>query len=436
MRRKLTRPFVLTAIIALLALTQSSSLLLKAQGSVEIRIFGLVNNPLDLTRAELFSLPMVSEIATLKCVFGTPTATFNWTGIPLFHLLTLAQVKPEALEVVFRASDGFSSSLFIGDALEPYVILALRANGTLLSEVEWIAENVQGGYRMVVPCKYGFKWVTYVKEIEVVDYDYNGTYETPPPEGFFGYTEEQAKIPDCAPPPINPPLEEFNLSFGMRTFQVRTFTNATITASSFNYSRKEMDLNVTVPAGTTGFSNFIMPQNFLKGPYSILLDGDIIDSIEGDASGLSLLYLIFPEGSYTLKIVGTEFFGAIPDIVVEYDQTIIVDETVTFDARQSVDDGQIMSYAWDFGDGSSGTGPIVTHSYSEEGMYQIVLNVTDNDDLSSSKVLIVTVQKQPQYIPLILRVLLATTLSLLILMFIILMLRRKPKSLTLKDTAK
>lgn len=107
------------------------------QGTTDgIRVFGLVNSPLNLTYDELRSFPMVSEVAELKCVYGSPDVTYNWTGIPLFYLLTLAQVKPEAYKVVTRGSDGFSSDLLIEDALKPTTILALGTNGTDLPEIK------------------------------------------------------------------------------------------------------------------------------------------------------------------------------------------------------------------------------------------------------------------------------------------------------------
>jgi PKD repeat protein len=51
----------------------------------------------------------------------------------------------------------------------------------------------------------------------------------------------------------------------------------------------------------------------------------------------------------------------------------------TLDATGSTDsDGSIASYAWTFGDGTSGTGATVTHAYGAAGTYSIGLTVTDN----------------------------------------------------------
>jgi len=53
--------------------------------------------------------------------------------------------------------------------------------------------------------------------------------------------------------------------------------------------------------------------------------------------------------------------------------------TVTFDGSASTDaDGAIVAYAWSFGDGSSGSGQLVQHQYTEPGEYVVTLTVTDD----------------------------------------------------------
>ena len=53
--------------------------------------------------------------------------------------------------------------------------------------------------------------------------------------------------------------------------------------------------------------------------------------------------------------------------------------TVVFDASGSSDpDGDVASYQWDFGDGSSGVGVTTQHTFSEARTYRITLTVTDS----------------------------------------------------------
>lgn len=66
----------------------------------------------------------------------------------------------------------------------------------------------------------------------------------------------------------------------------------------------------------------------------------------------------------------------------------IVGENVTFDASASYDPdgGNIVDYAWDFNDTTSGTGMIVNHTFNEPSRsgplvpYNVTLTVTDDDD--------------------------------------------------------
>jgi hypothetical protein len=51
----------------------------------------------------------------------------------------------------------------------------------------------------------------------------------------------------------------------------------------------------------------------------------------------------------------------------------------SFDGSASFDpDGQIASYAWDFGDGDSSTDATPQHTYGQAGTYSFTLTVTDN----------------------------------------------------------
>ena len=78
-------------------------------------------------------------------------------------------------------------------------------------------------------------------------------------------------------------------------------------------------------------------------------------------------------------------------------QNPLVGEEVVFNASKSYDDGEIISYVWDFGDGESGRGVVVTHAYTQPGTYRVKLTVADNDGLLSSISKNVTV-REPEVI--------------------------------------
>jgi DNA/RNA endonuclease G (NUC1)/PKD repeat protein len=59
--------------------------------------------------------------------------------------------------------------------------------------------------------------------------------------------------------------------------------------------------------------------------------------------------------------------------------------SIAMSAAASLDpNGTVVSYAWNFGDGTTGTGSSVTHTYARGGVYTITITVTDNDNLSDT----------------------------------------------------
>ncbi len=79
------------------------------------------------------------------------------------------------------------------------------------------------------------------------------------------------------------------------------------------------------------------------------------------------------------------------------DWTVQEGDSVDFDASDSYDndfnDG-IAAYSWDFGDGSTGSGVVVTHAYQAAGSYTAILTVTDNGGLTDTDTAIVTVTEE------------------------------------------
>ena len=72
-----------------------------------------------------------------------------------------------------------------------------------------------------------------------------------------------------------------------------------------------------------------------------------------------------------------------------------VNNTITFDASESYDnDGTIIRYEWDFGDGNTAEGKTVTHTYIEENEYIVTLTVTDNLGAQTTKTTTATILSQ------------------------------------------
>jgi len=101
-------------------------------------------------------------------------------------------------------------------------------------------------------------------------------------------------------------------------------------------------------------------------------------------------------GTYTVKLTVTDEHGGTdtttrritvvarpPQATFAYEphtqeQHLLVNKEVTFDGSESrAPDGDIVRYAWDFGDGHTAEGERVTHTYTEPGAYTVKLTVWD-----------------------------------------------------------
>ncbi len=126
------------------------------------------------------------------------------------------------------------------------------------------------------------------------------------------------------------------------------------------------------------------------------------------ATGAAPSHAYGTAGSYTATVTVTDNEGATGTTMVTITvqdavpivsasatpSTANLGETVTFTATASVAGGTIVSYAWTFGDGASGTGATVTHAYASPGTMAATVTVTS--DLPTTATASVTVEVQNQ----------------------------------------
>ena len=149
-----------------------------------IQITGLVERPYNITYDELTALPSRNVTAVLYCVDNAnrPRKNGTWTGVPLKLLIERVRPREDAFKVALYASDGYTTDLFTQWAMEDDdIIVAYAFNGEPITP------------RLVVPGRWGYKWIKYLTKIELVNYNFMGTWES------AGYPDD-ALIPDGSSP--------------------------------------------------------------------------------------------------------------------------------------------------------------------------------------------------------------------------------------------
>lgn len=137
------------------------------EAEVSITIAGLVDKQIVVNLNDLKERQSVTVTAELICVDGISSGTHNWTGVRLKDLLSEAGVQAKVIKVAFTASDHYTSDLTLEDAMGDDVIIAYLQDGSPIAEKT----------KLVVPGKWGYKWVSDLVKIELVDYDFMGKYE-------------------------------------------------------------------------------------------------------------------------------------------------------------------------------------------------------------------------------------------------------------------
>jgi microbial collagenase len=83
--------------------------------------------------------------------------------------------------------------------------------------------------------------------------------------------------------------------------------------------------------------------------------------------------------------IGQPTQQATPQAVIRTSRTGSVNQPNTFNASDSsANAGYIVTYKWNFGDGSTGTDAGVSHTYTKAGHYRVTLTIIDSNNASAT----------------------------------------------------
>lgn len=128
-----------------------------------LAITGLVDTPLELTYDQVITEREAFEkVVTLNCVEGW-SVDILWEGVKVADLLAQAGADPDARVIIFRAYDGYSTSLPADFIRDNELLMAYKMNGVELPPERGFP------FQLVAEEKWGYKWAKWITEIEVSD---------------------------------------------------------------------------------------------------------------------------------------------------------------------------------------------------------------------------------------------------------------------------
>lgn len=136
-----------------------------------LSVQGELERPVVLTLEHLREHSTVEIEADFHAADGWSVRGLNWRGVRLADVLGSA--KPRASALFLRAFDGqkYDASLALDEALEPDVLLATGLGGVALPVEHG------GPLRLVVPARYGWKSVKWLRGIELTAEERPGFWE-------------------------------------------------------------------------------------------------------------------------------------------------------------------------------------------------------------------------------------------------------------------
>ena len=108
------------------------------------------------------SLPAIEEVGDMHCVTGWSRLGLRWRGVRLADLIELAGADPRATSCALGDGRGYEISVPLDVATQPTSVLAFELDGEPLTAAHG------GPLRAVIPSRYAWKSVKWVRSIELL----------------------------------------------------------------------------------------------------------------------------------------------------------------------------------------------------------------------------------------------------------------------------
>ena len=127
--------------------------------SYRFNVRGAVDQFFSLTWEDILAVPSVEVTAHFHCVTKWSKERLVWEGFPAKYVIERAGPKAEAVQVMVRGLEGYTTNVPLEYFLQDDTLFAYKLNG------EWIPPQHGAPLRLVVPQLYAWKSAKYVTSL-------------------------------------------------------------------------------------------------------------------------------------------------------------------------------------------------------------------------------------------------------------------------------
>lgn len=142
----------------------------------KFRVWGLVDAPRTWRWPELAELPTVEVSGDLHCVTRWSSLDHRWSGVRPVAFAAIVGVGHAARFAMLHGEGGYTANVPLEVLFADDVVLATHHNGEVLSAAHG------GPLRAVIPSRYAWKSVKWLRGIEFLAEDRSGFWES------YGYS--------------------------------------------------------------------------------------------------------------------------------------------------------------------------------------------------------------------------------------------------------
>jgi DMSO/TMAO reductase YedYZ molybdopterin-dependent catalytic subunit len=140
--------------------------------SYRLEVTGLVEKPQNYTYDQVKGLQNYKKVVKLNCVEGWDV-TILWQGVLVSDILDRSKPLPQANTVIFYAVDGYSTSFPLDYFTKNKILMAYKMNNATIPPQRGFP------FQLVAESKWGYKWIKWIKKIEISDNsNYQGYWES------------------------------------------------------------------------------------------------------------------------------------------------------------------------------------------------------------------------------------------------------------------